>query len=149
MMGAFLMPARKKAVEILRLNEQCASLKMIRILLTFSLVNFAWIFFQADSFASVIRICKRFWHPCIWELFDGTLYTLGLNGANLLVMVFGVVLLIVVDILNNRGIFISNYIAKERLWVRWPVYITAIMLILICGIWGTGYDTASFIYYQF
>lgn len=148
-MGAFLMPARKKAVEILRLNEQCASLKMIRILLTFSLVNFAWIFFQADSFASVIRICKRFWRPCIWELFDGTLYTLGLNGANLLVMVFGVVLLIVVDILNNRGIFISNYIAKERLWVRWPVYITAIMLILICGIWGTGYDTASFIYYQF
>ena len=40
-------------------------------------------------------------------------------------------------------------IAKERLWIRWPIYWVAIIVILLCGMWGSGYNANSFIYYQF
>lgn len=147
--GAILMPIRKKLSALFNVDDQSLSVKMIKIMVTFSLVNFAWILFRAESTESVIWICKRFVHPNAWELFDGTFYTLGLNQPNVLLMLLGLLLLIIVDLLNERGIFISRYIAKERLWIRWPIYIAAILLICVCGIWGPGYDSSSFIYYQF
>lgn len=151
--GALLMPVREKAAALLGLKEhdgrQQASLRIVKILFTFCLVNFAWILFQAQSLAAVGQICERFLSPRIWELFDGTFYTLGLDRPNVAVMVLGLLLLVAVDLCNEKGIFLSKRIAGERLWIRWPVYIAAILFIAVCGVWGAGYDTASFIYYRF
>ncbi|MCM1135976.1 MAG: MBOAT family protein [Clostridium sp.] len=147
--GALLSPVMKKISTFLKMKEQSGSLKIIKIMFTFCLVSFAWIFFQAESLASALQIIRRFLNPRIWELFDGTFHTLGLDAANIAVMFIGLFLLAAVDLLNERGIFLSRLIAKERLWIRWPVYITAVLFILICGVWGSAYDTASFIYYQF
>lgn len=33
--------------------------------------------------------------------------------------------------------------------VRWLILIGAVMVILLMGVWGSGFDEASFIYYQF
>lgn len=147
--GAILMPIRKKVGALLKIDDRSGSVKIVKILFTFSLVNFAWLLFRAESLQSVIGTCKRLIHPSVWELFDGTFYMLGLDRPNVLVMLLGLILLVIVDLLNERGIFISRYIAKERLWIRWPIYIAAILFICVCGIWGSGYDSSSFIYYQF
>lgn len=151
--GALLMPVHRRAMALLKLEapdgRQTVSLRVIRIVVTFSLVNFAWILFQAENMESVWRICERFLHPRFWELFDGTFYTLGLDGPNVVLMLLGLLLLIMVDLCNERGIFLSDCIARERLWIRWPFYLAAILLIVVCGVWGSGYDTASFIYYRF
>ncbi|MDE7284657.1 MAG: MBOAT family protein [Lachnospiraceae bacterium] len=151
--GALLMPVCRKAAELLNLNTHdgvhTRSLRVVRIAVTFLLVNFAWIIFQAENMGAVLHICERFLHPKFWELFDGTFYTLGLDRPNVALMFLGLLMLIMVDLFNERGIFLSKHIAKERLWIRWPVYIGAILLIGICGVWGSGYDTANFIYYRF
>lgn len=147
--GAVSMPLRRKAAALFQLNDRSVSLKILKILFTFSLVNFAWIFFQAENPESVLLICKRFVHPQIWELIDGTFYNLGLNRLEVLLMFLGLLLLVAVDLFNECGIFISQNIAKERLWIRWPIYISAIIIIVVCGIWGSGYDSTSFIYYRF
>ena len=147
--GALMRPVRNKVAALLRVKEQSGGLKAVRILVTFCLVNFAWILFQAESMAAVLRICERLLHPRVWELFDGTFYTLGLNGPNVALMLLGLMVVIAADLFHERGISVSKRIAEERLWIRWPVYIAAILLILVCGVWGAGYDTASFIYYRF
>ena len=147
--GAFLMPVRRKFAKGLKLEEQSRSSKIIKVLVTFCMVSTAWIFFRAENLEAALEIFKQFLHPRVWELFDGTMHTLGLDGPNVMVMFAGLILLIVVDLLNERGIIISKCIARERLWIRWPIYITAVLFILICGIWGAAYDTSSFIYYQF
>ena len=147
--GALFKPVREKIAAFLKVNRLSSSSKVVSVIFTFGLVSFAWISFRAENLISVAEICKRFMHPQIWELFDGTICTLGLDHPNLAVMFLGLMLVIAVDILNERGIFISKYIARERLWIRWPIYIITILVILICGVWGAGYDTASFIYYQF
>lgn len=147
--GALLMPVRRKFAELLKLDEQSRSFKMVKILVTFCMVSIAWILFRVENLSDVVQIFKQFAHPKIWELFDGTVYTLGLDRPNVLVMIGGLILVIIVDLLNEREIIISKCISRERLWIRWPVYIAAVLFILVCGIWGTGYDTSSFIYYQF
>lgn len=147
--GAVLMPVRRKFVKGLKLVEQSRSSKIIKVLVTFCMVSTAWILFRAENLEAALKIFKQFLHPRVWELFDGTMHTLGLDGPNVMVMFAGLILLIIVDLLNERGIIISKCIARERLWIRWPIYITAVLFILICGIWGAAYDTSSFIYYQF
>ena len=147
--GALLSTFNKKVAVLFGADKNRASARIVKILFTFALVNLAWIFFQAQDLTAVGQICGRFMHPRIWELFDGTICTLGLDRANVTVMFGGLVLLAVVDLLGEKGIRLSEKIASMRLWIRWPVYLAVLLFVLLCGVWGTGYDSTSFIYYRF
>ena len=147
--GALLKFLRARAAALLRLDRESASAGIGKVLITFLLVNFAWIFFQAPDLTSVLSICKRFFHPQLWELFDGTIYSLGLDHANVCLMAAGLILIFLIDLLNERGIRVWEKVAGMRLWIRWPIYMALILLTAVCGIWGSGYDSTSFIYYRF
>ena len=97
----------------------------------------------------LIRIVKRLKDIQIWQLFNGTIYNLGLDRANVHLMLIGLIIVVIVDALNERGVWVSKCIAKERLWIRWPIYLATIMIILLCGMWGAGFSANNFIYYQF
>ena len=147
--GACAERVRKQLYSVMNLKENTLSLKGIKTLVTFFLVNIAWVLFRVTDMQQLLNIVKRFKDIQIWQLIDGTIYSLGLDRANVNLMIIGIALVIVVDILNEKGIYVSKYIAKERLWIRWPIYWGAILLILLCGMWGAGYNANSFIYYQF
>ena len=49
----------------------------------------------------------------------------------------------------RRGISLRGQLQKQGIWLRWLLYIGAVLLILVCGIWGPGYDASTFIYSQF
>ena len=147
--GALLMPVRKKVADILCLKEDSVGNRIVKTVVTFGLVNAAWVLFRAESMSHVVRIVKSLKDMRVWQLFDGTLYSLGLDRANINLLVPGLLLVILVDILNKKGYFVASHIAKERLWIRWPVYIVGILVVLICGMWGAGFDAGSFIYYKF
>lgn len=60
---------------------------------------------------------------------------------------FGIVLL--VDILNERGVDVCTRIARGRIWVRWPILLGLILTILVFGIYGPSGDAGAFLYTQF
>ncbi len=147
--GAILEPLKKRVISLLKIKENSFSLRALRTAWTFFLVNVAWVLFRADSLSMVMDILGSFRQLRLWQIFDGTLYLLGLDRANVHLLVLGLLAVIIVDLLNERGCFLSQKIAGERLWIRWPIYLGGILLILLCGMWGAGYNAASFIYYQF
>lgn len=148
-MGALLMPLRKKAAQLLKIREEALGTKIIKIGVTFGLVNAAWVLFRVQSMTQVFGLISRLKEMQIWQLFDGTLHSLGLDQKNVNLMFLGLLLVVIVDYLNEKGIFVAKCISKERLWIRWPIYMAGILLVLICGMWGAGFDAGSFIYYQF
>jgi hypothetical protein len=113
------------------------------------LVNIGWIFFRATSFECAIYILKNMWKLSPWVLFDGTLFGLGIAEAEIRLVFLSLLLLLVVDVLNLRGIIVREKIYSQPLWLRWTVYIVAVIFVLTCGVWGPGYDAASFIYSSF
>lgn len=147
--GALSKNIRRKVCAILHVKNDSFGLRSVRVLATFFWVNIAWILFRVTDMQQLLHVLKRFRDIQIWQLFNGTIYNLGLDRANVHLMLIGLVLVMVVDVLNEKGIYISKHVAKERLWIRWPIYWGAIMIILLCGMWGVGYDSNSFIYYQF
>ena len=147
--GRLLMPVRNFMVKMLHVNRNSFSHRMLKVFITFSLVSFAWIFFRAGDIGTALYVAGHLWHFQPWILTDGTLYKLGLDAANFNLMLLGLAVLFVSDIFHFHGIRISDKIAAQGIWFRWLIYMAAVTFIIVCGIWGPGYDTTGFIYYQF
>jgi len=54
-----------------------------------------------------------------------------------------------VDYLHEKDVHIREEIMKQPIIFRWTIYILAITVILVFGIYGPAYDAAGFIYEQF
>ena len=148
--GEYLMPVRKKIIKLLDLHEESLGFRLYKALMTFCLIDLAWIFFRAEGFRTGLTIVKsilRADNP--WILFDGSLYTLGLDEKNFRLMLICIAVLIIADILKNMGICIRKTILEQDYVFRWIIYVFAVFFILTFGIWGPGYDAANFIYFQF
>lgn len=84
-----------------------------------------------------------------WILFDGSLYKLGLDKPNINLLIISVLILIVISLLQERGVKIRETIAEQNIIFRWLVYYAAIMFVIIFGIYGDGIKMADFIYRGF
>lgn len=148
--GELLKPVREKVTALLDLNPKTICYRVFQMIITFVLVDVSWVFFRAsgvkEGFAILQSIARD--HN-IWILFDGSLYKCGLDIKNYNLMLLSIALLLIVDIFNHRGIKIRNIIIRQDWIARSFIIAIAICAILLFGIWGSSYDAANFIYFQF
>lgn len=148
--GDMLMPIRNLLVKILHLNRDSLGHKIASAIITFVMVDFAWTFFRAQTMREAIEIVKSMfttYNP--WIMFDGSIYNCGLNAKNYWIMIVGIGILFIADMLKQRGIIIRKLIMEQDYWFRWLIIDATIIIIFVFGIWGSAYDAASFIYFQF
>ena len=149
--GDLLKPVRKKTAELLKLKTDAFSHKLGKILTTFVLVDFAWIFFRAESMGQIRfffnRMFTRF-NP--WVLFDESLFGFGIDRREWSILVVALLILFVVDLLRyrtNRNI--GDLLIKQNLWFQYAVLFLLIVSILVYGEYGINFDSNQFIYFQF
>ncbi len=148
--GDLLKKCRQKGNELLGLKPEAFSHKAFEVCVTFTLIDFAWIFFRASSLAEALKILKSIftvYNP--WILTDGSLYSLGISQKAFQLMIYALLVLIVTDIMNYRKIKIRKVILEQEGWFQSVVFAGTTLFILLYGIWGAGYDSANFIYFQF
>lgn len=122
-------------------------LPLLQMLLTFTLVCFAWVFFRANTLADAFY--------GLGHMFDGisspiqyvadAARLLGLDRYDLIVRLLPVALLAVYDF-ANRKTDVLTVISKWKPVVRWSVYVIVMWFVLFYP--GTG-GGAEFIYFQF
>lgn len=150
--GSALKPFRDKIVSSLSINRESLGHKIISVITTFAMVDFAWMFFRADTIRDGINmITQMVKNNNIWVLFDHeSLYSVGLDRYDFSLLIFAICILLSADVIKTRKINIMNdVIYKQDLWCRWFIYIVAFMFVLIFGIWGSGYENTAFLYFQF
>lgn len=148
--GTLFQPFYAKCRAFFRINEEQASWKFFKMLRTTLVVTIGRYFVHANSLHDAMYMLKATvstFNP--WVFFDGSLYQLGLDHANFNLMLLTVVLLLVVDAIQERGIRIRETVAKQNIVLRWAIYYIIFFAIVIFGIYGAGYDAQSFIYEQF
>ena len=148
--GEMLQPIRNKTVKILKLNRESLGHKMIHIWGTFLLVDFTWIFFRANNLEDaffIINSMLTIKNP--WVLFDGSLYTCGLDENNFRLMLLGIGILVFADFCKLKQIKIREVIMKQDYWFRYLFIAVVILVLLIFGKYGPTYEAANFIYFQF
>lgn len=148
--GEILQPLKNKAEAALQIDRESMGYKLVQVIGTFLLVDFAWIFFRAQSFLQAFSIIKHMFtirNP--WILFDGSLYQCGLDSKNFGLMIICLCVLLFADICKHRKIKIMEILINQDHWIRWVSMSLIISFILLFGIWGPGYNEANFIYFQF
>lgn len=122
--------------KIMQIPERLTFVNVLRILFTFCVVSFAWIFFRAasinDALAIITKIFTNFGRP----FFDITTFA------------YGFMFLLVVFVKD----FIDEYLPGKFLLfnnknavIRWASYVVVIAVVLLFGV----LDGGSFIYFQF
>ncbi|MBR0172065.1 MAG: MBOAT family protein [Lachnospiraceae bacterium] len=117
-----------------------------RILVTFALTCFAWIFFVSPDLTHACNIIRQMASVLIAS---PDLLGLGLDLTNWRVLFFAVIVLGAVDILHEKGVSVFDAVSKQQLWFRWTLYLGLIWSVLLFGIYGAAYDESAFIYFRF
>ena len=150
MAGILLEGVYRGARERFGIDEEAASWRVFRMVRTFFLVSIGRFFSGAGSLSAAITLLKHsFSRNNISFLTNGTLLKLGLETSDWIVLIFAVLTLFTVDLAHERKIAIRDGIDRQPLVFRWIVYIAAVLVVLILGLYGPDYNAASFIYEQF
>ncbi|MEO8393181.1 MAG: MBOAT family O-acyltransferase [Chloroflexota bacterium] len=119
---------------------------VIKILFTFALVTFAWIFFRANSLSDAIYIITHLFVSKGSGLTDPFAAGLLSQQVEFALSCGLIALLIGVDVLIERSGF--DALLKTRPFtVRWAAYYAAGAAVIFSGLYGTG--AQIFIYFRF
>ena len=86
------------------------------------------------------------WNPGV--LFNGSLFTLGLDVIEATIAVVSLLILLAVSILQQKG-SVRERIEKKKLPVRFLIWYALLFYIILLGHYGPDYSAAEFIYQGF
>lgn len=139
-------PEIKKLNTLLHINTEASSwgvFQMVRTFLLFCIGRLLTI--PGDLRKSWVILRTIFKSGNVWELVDGTLYNLGLDRANFNLMVLSIGFLWFISILQTRG-SVRESVSKWNSVFRWAFYCIAFLVVMVFGIYGSGYDASAFVY---
>ena len=123
---------------------------------TFCLSCFSLIFFRAANISQALYVIRHMlWGIGSPVLYGKTLLTnlTGLEALNLGVregaMLLGVLLLLFLFDLADEKTDAIELVSSWPLPVRWVCYLGLVMIVLIFGVYGPGYDVRAFAYFAF
>ena len=119
---------------------------LLQKVITFFLVMLAWIIFRANSLTDGL-------HALYNIIFDfratdliKELFLIGLSMAEFILLLFSIIFLLFWDFLSENNMNFINRIIQKRSTIRIAYSVLLILLIVIFGTYGYGYDAATFIY---
>ena len=134
----------------LHVNDKSAGWRVFMTLRTALLVFIGRYFTRAPRLRSVFTLLKTtVLHPQPGQLFDGTLLSLGLAKTDFLVIALGLIVLLVLESLQERGVQIRAGLEKKSGFVQWAAMTALLLAVFLLGVFRAGYIPSGFIYTQF
>ncbi len=119
--------------------------RLYKTVLTFLLVDFAWVFFACDDLTHALRVFRQMGTG----FRKADLLELGLSAADWKLLGLGILLLLAVDVLHERGVALFQWVSRQPLVLRWTLSMGLLWAVILFGVYGAAYDTSTFIYFQF
>ncbi len=141
---------RRKLSKRLGMKEDTFGRKFFRVVVTFLIVDYAWMFFRAGSLLNAVSMTGQI-------LRDFRLYTLsaelikdmGITGAALNSMILSIMCIFFIDILHEREFSITKWLDEQGIVFRWLCYMAALFIVLLGAVQNLGHSSNTFIYFNF
>ena len=120
--------------------------EMLRMFLLMNLIRIVDLFPDVSQYFSRMGSLVT---TANWQiLWDGTLLQLGLTGLDYGILLFGIVLMFAVSLYQEK-----KGSVRQMLWqrpiLRYSLVFVLLVLVLLLGSYGIGYNASNFIYNQF
>ncbi len=126
--------------------------KAVQWLVTFFWVCIGWCLFRAPSLRSSLYAIKKMGGAVLkgrifksWELYQYLQFDK--HDMHLLALCIGI--LLIVDFINYKGVPVRQGLERQNPFLQMLVVPLSVTFISIFGIWGSAFNEASFIYFQF
>lgn len=135
----------------LHINTTCWSYRFFQGIITFLLVDFAWVFFSADSLSHALQLLHKifFRFNLAGAVFVKEHLMLGLNESRWFLLVIELTAVFVIDLLHEKNISILSWLNRQNLLFRWAVYVALVFTVLVGELYNFGGESATFIYTRF
>lgn len=149
--GDLLRPLKTKCVNFFHVRVKTFGYQFFQGVCTFCLVTLSFVFFRANTVADAVYYIQRLFTTFdIWSLFDESIYYLGLDRKEMAVLGLGILVLILVDAYYVRKKALFDVMVKGQcLAIQYVIVAALLVMILVFGVYGEGYDASQFIYFQF
>lgn len=149
MLGIIFANLITKFVKLTHMKTDTFSFRLFQMIRTFILCAIGRVFFRATSLTSALTILKKiFTSVGLGEVLNGKIFTYGVDAKNFLVALFGVIVLLIVGIMQEK-FSVREKLEEQNLVFRWAIYLGALFAIIIFGHYGPGFSQAEFIYERF
>ena len=126
------------------------SSRLLHLMITFTLVCFAWIFFRANNTSTAMLVVQEMFNTRNWfSLVDQSMFTLGITKEYFSVVGIAMLVLGLVDYQKYQGKDVVDEFFKQGWWFRTAAIIFMLMFVILFGCYGEAYDVQQFIYFQF
>lgn len=123
---------------------------LFRLVRTWVLVFFGRYITRAGSFlTAVAMLWKTVRHPIPSQITNGVLLQLGLTPWDYAVVAIGTLVLVVVELFQERGKDLAKTLEEKPFVLQWAVMAAGLLVLLLFGIFRGDYIAAEFIYQQF
>ena len=147
--GVALAPLYKKIPEKLHIKTDVFSFRLFQMLRTYFVLTLSRIVLKAPTLPDAWKMLKAFFTDVDLAYITGItgeIYTYGVDKKEMGLLFIALLVLLVVGILQERGMKIRETLAKQNIVFRWGLIYALILSIVIFGLYGAGYDASGFIY---
>lgn len=140
----------KKINRKLKINTDCMSWKIFQCVRTFLLIAAPRLVSQAASInEGKVYFKWLFGEYNPWILIDGSLFQLGVSSRQFLVVIMGLLCVLIVGIVQETGKNVREVLDRQNTVFRVAFYVIFFYMIVLFGVYGSGYDAGNFAYAQF
>lgn len=122
-------------------------LSPLKYVITFFMVDIAWVIFRADTLSggkNMLVSMFTVYNP--WILFNDRLYSLGLDQKDFFVLIIAILFLFMIEYMQEKGLVVWEYYINQNIIMRWFVFIGIMVIVMVFGTYGYGYNAQDFIY---
>ncbi len=139
----------RKLTTALHINTASPNWHMVQMVRTFLLFCMGRLISMPNNLEATRRVLIKFFTDISpWQLFDETIYQLGLDRKDFQIAIVSIAVLWIAEILQSKY-SLRESIAKWNVVLRAAFYSMSFLFVLVVGYWGPAYDAASFVYMNF
>ena len=146
--GELTAPVRRRIYRVLRIEENDLPAIVVQRGMTFFWVMLAWIIFRAESLRAGLQMLRNLftvYNP--WIFWNDSIYVLGLDIKECMLLFLTVLFLFAVSRRQEKMAgTVGEWLLDQHLLTRWTVYLVAVLLIVVFGTYGYGFNAFDFIY---
>ena len=151
MISILLKPVFDWVLAKLRINAQSFAYGVFQMFRTFLVVLVGYVFDVAPNFAQAINTFKLAFVDQNFSVGWSQISELGLDKFDYAIIIFAMIVVFAASVIQERysSTTIREMLDKKSFALRGLVIFAGLMLVLVFGIYGPGYDPAAFVYMQF
>ena len=142
-----LEPLFKKLRTLLHINPKAWWWKGVGLVRTWVLVLLPQYFAFTYTPDQAMSMFKGIFNPWTFDK-AGTILTEILTKGEWNIAVAALIVVLLVDLLCEFGVDLNGKLARSFFLIRWVVLIVLILVVLIFGVYGAGFDASAFLYTQ-